>query len=103
MFQQRILSLGTDLVSGGRCNRGQNHVALVKCRRELFLDLALCCACLLVVCVVVARRQHVGTQHDAALYLLAEALRTGLDVQIDEVIACVRGAVVYTRTLLLIP
>ena len=91
---ERVLGLGTDLIGRGRRNRGQDHVALLKCSRKLLLDLALGRTRLLVVGVVIARGEHIGNPAWMRRWTSGpKPSERGLDVQVDEVVAGVRGAV----------
>jgi len=82
----RVAGLGADLP--GRVRRGwaEDHVDFFKGSHEVVLDQATDFLRLEVVRVVVAGRQGVGTDHNAALNFGAETFATGAFVQVGQVL-----------------
>ena len=77
VHRQRVVELLAELERRGRRRRGDEHVGLLERGREVALDERADLLRRAVVGVVVARRQRVGAQDDAALDLVAEALAAG--------------------------
>ena len=69
----RVVELVAELERRGRCGRADQHVDLLEGRREVVRDEPAHLLRLAVVGVVVAARQRVGAEDDAALHLVAEA------------------------------
>ncbi len=82
---QRVLGLLPEAERHRRRRRAEEHVEVLEGGGELVLDHRPHLLRLAVVGVVVAGRERVGAEHDAALGLLAEALPAGALVQLGEV------------------
>ena len=77
VHRQRVGGLGAEREGGGRRRRRQQHVEALVGGGEVADDQRAHLLRLAVVGVVVAGRQGVGAEHDAALHLGAEARRCG--------------------------
>ena len=81
----RIGGLGAHAEGRAGRGRGQQHVALLEGLLEVALDQGAQLLGAGVIGVVIARRQHIGADQDAALHFGAEALAPAFLIQIGDV------------------
>ena len=87
-----------ELEGGTRCGRTGDDVTLLEGVVEVVGDQAAQTLCLQVVGIVVAVRQHIGADEDAALHFVAETLGARLGIHVVEV-GVFRGAIAITHAI----
>ena len=86
----------TELEGSARCRWAGDHVTLFESRVEIVGDQTANPLCLQIVGIVVAVRQHIGADEDAAFDFFTKTLRTRFGVHVVEV-GVVRCAIAVTH------
>ena len=81
----RVIGLGAQGEGRPRCGGSGDDVDLLETVHEILLDQAAHLLGLLVIGIVVARRQGIGADQDAALDLIAKALFAGAGVKVVQI------------------